>query len=168
VAAFFKVDRRHDDKINSSPEVDHVLFCHVFDLVLVFLNFFILFTFRNIRLLLSSKLPLCFTKNLFLDLIPLSLSVCVIRVIFENIELFHSMSFTASVFVIQTDFMSYLVIFFDEIKFFHNASIIFEFVLPDFKQFFNNILASFIDLSVLQNSSESLENGIDSSWSNLC
>jgi hypothetical protein len=42
--------------------------------------------------------------------------------------------------------------------------VVFELLLTDFEQLFDDILASFVDFTILEDVSEPLKNGVDSSW----
>ena len=57
-----------------------------------------------------------------------------------------------------------LVIFLDEIKLLGHSLVVFELLLTDFEQLFDNVLAPFVNFSILEDVSEPFEDGVDSSW----
>ena len=57
-----------------------------------------------------------------------------------------------------------LVIFLDEIKLLRHSLVVFELLLADFEQLFDDVLASLVDFSILEDVAEPLEYGVYPSW----
>lgn len=113
---------------------------------------FLFFLLRRIQIgevfpeyFLFNFVPLCF---LFLES----------RVKPEHVKLefFHE-------FVVKRDVVGDLVLLFNQVQLRSHAGIVFEVLLSDLEQFFDGVLDTAFDLTVMQNGAKSLEDGVDTS-----
>ena len=63
--------------------------------------------------------------------------------------------------------MGDLVLLLDQVKLLNHTWVVLEAILADSKKLFNGVLDASLDLTFMQDSSESLKDGIDARWSGL-
>lgn len=154
MAGFFEIQTRHDCQINRTPKVDKIGIGLVLDFHRTFLfGFFFVRTIFRATLIFIILFVASFTQDFSLEFSVCFFILLPFGVKFENIQRVLNLN----VFVGYVDVMGNLILFFNKVEFLPNRRIVLVAIFPDLKEYFNHILHSLVNVSLVKDTSKLVE-----------